>query len=977
MVTFWLHWFNGFERAKGLLCEIYIHCMRVFLLALASFLSLNLIAQTGKIAGKVISSKTGEALVGATITINTPARKALTDQTGRYTLGNLPSGNYTVIISYVGYDTKEVSDIAVKDADVTDLNINLDPRQSSLETVTVRSKARAETQGSLLIAQKNSAVVSDGVSSEIIRKTPDKNTGDVIKRVSGASIQDDRFAIIRGLNDRYNAAFLNGSPLPSTESDRKAFSFDIFPSNMLENLIISKTATADATGDFAGGIINITTKTIPTKGFTEISAGIGYNSIATFKDNKTYKGSGTDWLGFDNGTRQLPDGMPSRVNFPTTRDPRAALAKTFSNSWAVEDGTAGPNFNFQLSKGINIQRKGSDFLGMLLSVTYANTNNFTTGERNSFEYDRLAANPEAFHRNKFRDSLYTKETLLGVIANFNFKLNATNSISFKNMLSINGEDRVLRRVGYFDFAGNQEETISGSTLFFTSNRIYTGQLSGDHVLDKARSLKLNWMGSFANVYRQIPDMRLLFYTTTPSSPVPSAPIQNGTASNDNSGTRFFSETKEDIYSAKFDLSKAFGKGKNIETTLKLGGFYQNRDRSFDARLLAFGQYNSGLYPFDASLQGLPDNQIFNQNNMGQLSGNRGGFLLLDGSTSSDIYTASSQLTAGYLMADQRFGKKLRASYGVRLENFVQKLNTVINFTDVINLNTTKLDVLPSVNLIYSVTKKQNIRASYSKTVNRPEFRELAPFGFFNPVSRLFIYGNEALQRASIDNLDLRYEIYPGKSQVFSVSAFYKAFADPIELIADNANSNVAFYRNATSAKVNGFELEFRTLLNTVFGGDEASLLSKFTFSANAAFTWSKVTLPGDFGSNPLSKDIQTRPLQGQSPYVLNGSLFYSDENKGWGATLAVNRVGQRIAVIGSIITPDIWEQGRTVLDLQINKSILNKKVDLRLNIKDLLAQKLIMFYDINNSRNYDKGSDLIFSTNNFGRIISLNAAFKF
>jgi len=324
------------------------------------------------------------------------------------------------------------------------------------------------------------------------------------------------------------------------------------------------------------------------------------------------------------------------------------------------------------------------------------------------------------------------------------------------------------------------------------------------------------------------------------------------------------------------------------------------------------------------------------------------------------------------MADSRFGKKLRAIYGVRYESFNQKLNSYLDFTTPLNLNTNKDDFLPSVNLVYSLNQKQNLRFSYSKTVNRPEFRELAPFAFFDFSNRIVVGGNPNLVRASIDNFDLRYEIYPGNGQLLSFSGFYKNFTNPIELTSDPNNFNSTAYQNALEGKNLGLELEFRTLLSTLFRNEESLVLSRFTASANAAYIFSEVKEAPFAG---VVKGAEKRPLQGQSPYLFNASLAYNDNEHGWSTTLNANRVGQRIFIVGSLNEPDTWEQGRTIMDFQLAKTF-KEKLELKMNCRDLLRQKQVFFLDLNESKSYDKGEDPIFNTRSFGSVISISATYK-
>ena len=365
--------------------------MKIVYLVLFSFLiSESLFAQTGKITGKVISASSGQPLEGATLVIDKKNIQMASDLNGKFTFNKLLPGIYSIKCTYAGFQDKIIDEIVVKNNENIDVSISLDVKLSQEVVVTTkRLKAVGETVASLLIAQKNSASVSDGITAESIKRTPDRSSSDVIKRVSGASIQDDRFAVIRGLNDRYNSAFINGAPLPSTESDRKAFAFDIFPSAILDNLIIYKTATPDKTGEFGGGIIEITTKSTSAKRIGIISFGQGYNSLITGKNRMFSEMKGkNDWLGLDDGTRALPNGIPADRNGLNnlSADEKLNLAKGFEKyKWGVNSANTRPNFNFQLAKSFNINFKEQEFLTSVFSITYNRSFVFTTGERNSFD----------------------------------------------------------------------------------------------------------------------------------------------------------------------------------------------------------------------------------------------------------------------------------------------------------------------------------------------------------------------------------------------------------------------------------------------------------------------------------------------------------------------------------------------------------------------------------------------------------------
>jgi outer membrane receptor protein involved in Fe transport len=313
---------------------------------------------------------------------------------------------------------------------------------------------------------------------------------------------------------------------------------------------------------------------------------------------------------------------------------------------------------------------------------------------------------------------------------------------------------------------------------------------------------------------------------------------------------------------------------------------------------------------------------------------------------------------------------------LRLESFNQKLNAVKNLSDTVNLNTVVKDYLPSVNFVYAVTPKMNIRLSCSQTINRPEFRELAPFLFYDYVSNYTLEGQESLTRAKITNYDFRYEFFPGRAQLFSASAFYKEFTDPIELITIPNTSSQAIYSNARSAKVYGVEVEFRTLISTLFGiKKENALLSRFTLAANGAYIKSKVVMGGLFGFDPAQL-VTDRALQGQSPYIVNGSLAYNDDKPGLSATLSVNRVGDRIMIGGTYKDADIYEKGRTVADFQLAKFFLKKKLEIKLTAKDFLSQNTYFYFDFDKSKSYTE-EDRYFGTGIAPKVFSFSATYKF
>lgn len=932
------------------------------------FLFLSLHAQNAKITGKVISSKTGEVLIGATISIGGDIKPRQSDQNGHFSFSGLKKGKYSIVCSYVSYSTKTISNVVLKEDEILEQDIIME-KAADMSSVVVKSTSSLtkprETMSSLLIAQKNSASVSDGISAEAIKRTPDRNTSDILKRVSGASIQDDKFVIVRGLNDRYNAAFLNGAPLPSTEGDRKAFSFDIFPANMLDNLVIVKTATPDMPAEFAGGTIQINSKDIVAKNFQSVTFGAGFNTITTFKSFTTYFGSNTDFLGIDNKTRALPSYIPSTENFPQPASNQPLLARRWRNEWGTHNLQAFTNLNFQYVNGKNLQRHGKDFIGSLFSVTYNRTYNTSTGVNR--EHQEAQLNDTSGIKTEFQQGNNSINVLVGVLANFSMKINNRNSISLKNIYSINSEDKVITRSGYGDLSESDPLYSIGKTLWFTSNRILSSQLIGDHYLPSSK-IKINWLAAYSGVVREVPDLRTTIYAKLQSETDLRAAVSDNATTNGNGGGIYYGNLKEDSKNFKIDFQRSFNFGKKITSNFKVGAYLQDRTRNYKQRNLGMVKANVGSTFFDYTLLYLPEDKIFTH--IGP-----GAFMLAEDKNPNNNYTAKTNLSAAYAMTDQRFGNFLRLIYGARVEKFNLKLFLPIGQGFMDSVNRIVTDVLPSGTAIFSINKKQNIRLAYYKTLNRPEFRELAPAKFFDFATRYVTNGDTSIKRAVINNFDVRYEIYPGRGQVFTLSAFYKKFTDPIEQATAPDKDHEAAYFNVLGAENKGLELDGRILIGDVINSKSLNgILKHLTLFSNFSFIKSTVTAKK---AGDTSKIILDRPLQGQSPYCFNTGLTYQNDENGFSATIAANRVGQRIYLVGNVKESDIWENGRTVIDFQLAKTFEAKNIELKFNIKDLLAQKAVFFEDTNGDKKYKKGEDYVRWNRTFGRIISLNLTYKF
>lgn len=960
--------------------------MRTMITVFFGLLALSVTAQdktTGSIQGVIIDDKTAETVPFAEIRLLPENKPTQSDLDGKYVFSGLQPGLYTIKVSSNDYPGEiiTITDIDVKANTVSTIDVRMNTTVTA-ETDTVVHNAvdgevvitatkNRESIGIFYLEQKNAPNFSDGTSAEIIKRSPDKTAGEAIRRINGASIQDNKFVIIRGLNDRYNAAFLNGGPLPSSESDRKAFSFDIFPSNMLDNILISKTATPDQPAEFAGGLITINTKSVPDKKFYSISCGTGYNTITTFKDQKSYEGGKLDWLGFDDGTRKISSAIPAQLSFPTGITQQAELAKQVSTDWTLTDKQFSPNYNLQFAAGFT-PKIGKRVLGVIASLTYNRTFNYNETTRRSYANSVGSGNASQMESD-YLDKVYSEQVLGGALLNLSYRINEANSISFKNIYSINSDDRLINRTGEIGPLDANPILLRSNARWFTSNSIYSGQINGDHLLKKTR-MRINWLVSYSSVKRSIPNLRRSAYTrykyiNDPTDPNPYDTVYSANISATNvgpsyGGGMFFSQNNESSLSSRVDFTYPVLLFGSVKTDLKLGGMVQFRDRSFEARQLGYTRYGiaGGSIDFDQNLLYLPEDQIFAPENMGLIqpasggSNGVGGFKLTDGTKNSDSYTAKSLLNAGYFMMDNRFKNDMRLVWGVRTEYFNQQLTAIRDDKSELNLNTFKLDILPSVNYVYAITKKQNFRLSYSQTLNRPEYRELAPFAFYDFNTNFVVSGNDSLQRARIHNADMRYEYFPGRGQIFSATVFYKHFTNPIEQISRADVTSEISYKNVPTAQNYGLELEARSLLSSIIKSDTGSFFDQLTVYANLAIIRSSVDVSGVVGSIGDS-----RPLQGQSPYVFNAGLYYNNEQYDWSATVSLNRVGPRIAIVGNVNEPDLWENARTFLDLQLSKSFMDGRAEFKLNVSNILAQKQ-EFYQNTNASESQKGVSGLFNT---------------
>jgi hypothetical protein len=936
---------------------------KIVCLIFLGLFSFSAYAQKGKVAGKVSNSK-NEGLAGVTIKISGAASGFVkTDVDGHFSFSAEFGKKYSITLSYIGYKEKTIDDISISNVNEEEsLSVIMEEGAKALESVTVksssRSGARAETINALISYQKNTSAVAQVVSGEAIRRSPDKNTSEVLKRVPGTSIQDGKYLVVRGLADRYNQAMLNGILLTSTEPDRKTFSFDVFPAPMIDNIIINKAFVPELPGEWAGGLIQVNTKDVPSSGFFSVQLGTGFNTQTAGTDFYQYQGGKLDWLGIDDGKRSLPDGFPTKSAFSQLdQGQKTTYGKQFENVWGTNKNNSiffpVTNKTFQVNGGFNARLSEKAKLGVVLALTYNQSFKRTNFDNRLYSITNgIASLNFDYHNDK-----YSQDVLWGALGNVSLQLGNNSKVSWKTILNINSTDYTTRRTGK-DFENDpiNGENIRATELALKANTFFTTQLAGDHNLLSAKT-RLHWYGSFNILDQYIPDQRRVQYNQNVI--VPGSPyllLVSASKTSQRSGSRYYGFLSDYIYTGGGDVTKTFNMG-GLNQSVKAGYMLQVKDRLFDSR--PFSIY---LPTDNPSLRLLTEDVVFSPENFGTGFDNKFAFNEIFGDQYR--YVANTILNAGFLQFDNQFSQKLRATWGLRWENFDQVVGSMKE-KDPRHVHTKVDDFLPGLNLTYRSNEKTNIRLSGSQTVIRPEFRELSPFAFFDFDLGATTTGNKALIRTKVTNADLRYELYPRAGELFTLGVFYKYFDKPIELFFNQtgAGSSSTFnYINADKASGYGVEIEFRKKLDVVADG-----LRNFTFQGNFSYIYNRVTSAG------TNLD---RPMQGQSPYLVNATLQYDVEKLGLNTTILFNQIGRRILYVGSSDYPPVWENPRPLLDFQIAKKILKRKGELKLNVSDLLNRVAYYYHDLDSNGQFEKAKDAVSIARKYGTNVSISFSYN-
>lgn len=900
-------------------------------LFLASFLCLFVQAQKGTITGTVTALENGKAEPQpfANVVIKGTTTGASTDLDGKYFFKVEP-GTYTVVTTMVGYPAVEKAVTVLADQTVT-VDLQLDGGAMEMKAVEIVKEKRTDTETAVLMETRKSEQVVNGVGRQQIAKSQDRTAGDVVKRIPGVTIIGDRFIMVRGLADRYNTVLLNDVAAPSMEADKRAFSFDLIPSAALDRILIYKSGAPELPGDFAGGAVKIGTLSVPEKDETRFSLSSSFRPGTTFQDFRQDQKSGTDALGFDDGLRQLPNDFPASLIGADAATVQQA-GRSLSNNWANTVSSALPDgrMNFFLARRFG-KEGGKNTYGNLTSVDYANVRlHYEAKNYNYNAYDADAGRSDTIY--SYNDEENIQGARVTVMHNWTAMLGTKSRLEFRNLFNQIGDNQTTYRTGR-DLEGGND--LRNYAYRYRQRSIYSGQLHGSH--DLTERSRLEWTLGYGRAVSKEPDFRRISTRRDLNSgdaDTPYAAYIPLTADPFNAG-RSFSELHEDVYTARTDYEHTVQEN-DEHWSLKLrGGLYtEYKQRDFSMRWMSFTKSNG----FDNSLVFQPLTDIFSAPNINP----QNGVELDEGTNTSDRYEANNTLLAGYLGGTAVYARRWTISGGARMEYNRQVLNSARYSGRPVKVDNIVIAVLPSANVSLAIGEKQQIRAAYSNTLNRPEFRELAPFAYYDFTFNNILSGNDSLKTAFIHNVEARWELYPSLTEIVSFGVFYKRFNNPIEMYfvpgAGSGGTRNFTFNNALSAQSLGAEVEMRRSLSGMF---EHGMLSHLGVQFNAAYIHTTV----DLGRQAVGQSTE-RPLMGQSPYVVNAGLYYTDTERTFQCNALYNVIGPRLFAVGTFGTPDIYEMPRNVVDVTLTKG-LGKHFEVKLSAQDILNQRVRLVQDSN------------------------------
>lgn len=905
------------------------------------YLLVSINSFAARISGKVTDANDATGLTGVVINIKNTAKNTQTDLDGNYTLEGLEDGSYEIVFSYITY-VQQVQTVKIKDNQDITLNIKLKPEGKELQEVNVRTNRITNTENATIMEVKNSSVIVSAISAGQIAKTMDRNAGDVVKRVPGVTIKDDRFIVVRGLADRYNTVWLNDAGAPSSEVDKKSFSFDILPSGLIDRILVYKTPSPELPGDFAGGMVKIYTKSIPDRNEYTVGLQTQYRQYSTGTDFNYTEPSKTDWMGYDDGQRGMPADAPAYISKAEPNN--ADVTRMFKNNWAVNTKKQTPDMRLNVAAS-NVFGIGKAKIGNTFGASYTNVST-------NFQIERQAWDSSApvYH---YMDRQSVNNVNVALMNNTAVSIR-NNKIEFKNLYNQTGRSIVTSRQNVYDTllqVADERSYMQG----YDSRAVYFSQLSGTHSSNNDNR-EYNWTLGYTDLFKNQPDLRRIKYSKQHDwdDTLYQAGIAN-VVDPINGGGRFYAQLFERVYSFNHLFKQKVNLWDKYSFDISAGNFIEYKERVFYARVLGY-TIRPGFQAQQLTRQ--PINQIFSDSN---IAGER--LFNMDEITApSDKYDAGNKLIASFVSLTLPVGNKVKVFGGVRYEHNTQTLHGYRNLDTLDPVVVTKY-FLPSVNVTYNFNEKSLVRAAYGKTLNRPEFREWAPFYFYDFEERAEVYGSlfqsliapngDTLKVAEIQNFDARWEYYPASGEMIHAGVFYKSFKNPIQqVMTRDADSRGFTFTNTESAWSAGAEIEVRKRLDFLDKLFNTKVFRDITLVGNAAWTKSEMMI----GKIDTTSQFEKTQLQGQSPYMYNAALFYQNDNIGAQGSILYNVYGPRMYALGTTYTPSLADMPFHSLDLFLSKTFF-KHYSITGGVQNLLNQSVVQTQDANVNNKFETNYD--------------------
>ena len=894
---------------------------------------------SGKIIGYVLEEKTNEPVFAANVYIEGTTNGSSTDFDGKFEI-TVEKGEYTVVISTIEYSIKKIENVIVSPGKETVLNINLSTASQKVETVVVKGQRNTRGEVALMSIQKKSSNVIDGVSAESFSKSGDGNVASAIKRVTGVSIEGGKYVYVRGLGDRYTKTILNGMTIPGLNPDKNTVQMDLFPTNLIDNIVVYKTFSPDLPGDFTGGMVDVKTKQIPRSESLNVNIGFGYTSGMNFNKNFIlYNHGSTDALAIAGKERRLHFSPNTVISDETANDPKLAeLSRGFSKELGVKKNAFSfLNQFYGVSYG-NKFKKGNNTFGLNFALNYSNSYKFYNDvyqtlffkdENTSiYKLDKQEVSKGAIGQNEVLWS-----GLLG--GAINFKKSTVSATLFHSQ---NGVGRAAEFISQnFDAT---KATLYKDAIDYSQKSVTNFLLTGKHQL-KNEKWDFNW--KLAPSYSKVidPDVRSTKLSYDKDTKKFSLKMGDGAGID-----RYFRDLNEVNFASNVDLIFNFKQWKEFDSKIKVGLSNVYKVRDYSILHYQFDKTND----FDSFTE--DPNDILIEENYWDAE-NQSGMYVKGNRQLNNQYHSIYNISGAYIMNELPITSRFKAIYGLRVENAIINYNGYYNDAPLNKIVHNEYAFLPSVNLVYKLVKDMNLRASYSRTVARPSFKEKSNAHIDDPISQTVFIGNLDLKEAYINNVDLRWEYFFKRGEIISVSGFFKQFTNPIEMVPFQLSPNNIQPKNVNEALVYGGELEFKKKLTK-----QASKV-KIDFGTNLTFIYSQVNTKdvvvdenGTTEYDIRQENARTgeqinsfRPMQGQSPYIVNAFMNFGFDSLGLEMNVSYNVQGEKLAIVGSGIVPDVYEDPFNSLNFKASYKFGKKdQMKLSFSAKNLLNDNFEQFY---------------------------------